>query len=99
MGSIKISSTGYWYRAKGKHLYDYSHSHDKSLCKAIEIFLKAEQAQSICDFGCGNGDYVLHLLTSGLNAIGYDGSPDLFVPGIIYTLDLSHSFKLDQTFD
>ena len=42
---------------------------------------------------------MLYLLTDGLNAIGYKGSPGLSIPWLIYNLDLSHCFEPDQTFD
>ena len=77
------------------------HFYDESLAFALVDFFIKERAQSIVDFGCGNGDYVKVLLSNQIDAIGYDGNPDTpkMTDGVGHVLDLSKSFDLNRSFD
>ncbi len=92
----EISEKGYWIGEVG----DW-HVTDWKLARAIGAFLQMEGAQSIVDFGCGEGDYVRCFLDAGLECEGYDGNPETpkLTKGLGKVLDLSESFDLGRTFD
>ena len=71
------------------------------ILNGIKNFLRAEEAISSVDFGCGEGDYVRVLLEDGFDSHGYDGNPQtpLITNGIGKILDLSTPFDLNRTFD
>tara|TARA_A100001391_G_C5076724_1_gene279342 strand:- start:2052 stop:2948 length:897 start_codon:yes stop_codon:yes gene_type:complete len=60
-----------------------------------------EEKSSVVDFGCGNADYVKHLIENGFECEAYDGNPDTpeMTDGIGKVLDLSEEFDLGKTFD
>lgn len=92
----EISEKGYWIGdANGWHVTDWN------LAKGLAIFLQREQARSVVDFGCGEGDYVQYFLDHGLDCIGYDGNPNTpeLTKGLGQVLDLSETFDLGRTFD
>ena len=60
-----------------------------------------EEGSSVVDFGCGNADYIKHLIENGFECEAYDGNPDTpeMTGGIGKVLDLSKKFDLGKTFD
>lgn len=67
----EISERGYWIG----DVRDWHHT-DWKLANAIVDFLYNEQAKTVVDFGCGEGDYTRLLLHHGFECTGYDGNPD-----------------------
>ena len=60
-----------------------------------------EENSSVVDFGCGNADYIKHLIENGFKCEAYDGNPNTseMTNGIGKVLDLSKEFDLGKTFD
>ena len=90
---MEINPKGFWENeiVKGGH-YD-----DHVLIPNLIEFLKAENAKSIVDFGCGNGYYVNEMVKAGLNATGFDGNPNTpkITKGLCGVMDLSIVKQLD----
>ncbi|MFZ4773681.1 MAG: methyltransferase domain-containing protein, partial [Chlamydiia bacterium] len=72
-----------------------------ALANSLVNFFKAEGANSVVDFGCGEGKYVRILLDNGITCRGYDGHPDTYEMsgGIAGVKDLSKPFYLGKKFD
>lgn len=94
--SYEISEKGYWIGEVAE-----CHVIDVALGEAITDFLIQEGAETVVDFGCGIGAYVVQLRNRGLAAQGYDGNPMTpeFTNGLCKVQDLSVPFQLDETFD
>jgi hypothetical protein len=72
------------------------HQFDNKLCDGLINFFKENNAISIADMGCGNGEYVKKIISKGLNCDGYDGNPNTVseTNGLCKILDLSKPFIL-----
>ena len=91
-GQPEILPNGSWV---GLHVLN-AHFFDKRLCKALIEFFKGEKAQSVVDFGCGDGKYVQKMIAEGISTYGYDGNPSTptLSNGTCQTLDLSKPVQL-----
>jgi len=60
-----------------------------------------EENSSVVDFGCGNADYIKHLIKNKFECEAYDGNPSTpeMTGGVGKVLDLSKEFDLGKTFD
>lgn len=92
MGEImKINARGYWENSTTE-----GHGHDEGLAKAIVDFLKKQRAESVVDFGCGDGFYTKFLNENKICCLGLDGNPHTpeLTDGQGYVLDLTlkHEF-------
>jgi len=60
-----------------------------------------EQNSTVVDFGCGNADYIKHLITLGFKCEAYDGNPNTpqMTDGIAKVQDLTVDFDLGKQFD
>ncbi len=96
-----IASESYYVSPHGYFIGDSEHVTDWKLADAIVDFLRKEKAQTLVDFGCGDGDYVNHFLKSGINAVGYDGNPvtEDASGGTCFVLDLSNPIDLQSRYD
>ena len=92
----EINGRGYWIGEVSEW-----HVTDHNLARAMNAFLRNENASSVVDFGCGEGDYVRCFLEHGFDCVGYDGNPDTptLTKGVGQVLDLSEPFDLERTFD
>src|SRR5579872_2414009 len=70
-----IASESYYVSSHGYFIGDSEHVTDWKLADAIVDFLQKEQAETLVDFGCGDGDYVNHFIKNDIHATGYDGNP------------------------
>ena len=52
------------------------HSFDESLCREIIHLFDGNEISSVCDMGCGAGQYVAELNEGGFVAVGIDGNPN-----------------------
>lgn len=93
--SYYISPRGYFIGESGEHVTDWF------LAEAMVQFLKKEDAESVVDFGCGDGDYVNFFIKNNLKAVGYDGNPvtESVSGGTCYVRDLSRPLELERKFD
>lgn len=84
---MKISEKGYW----EDEIVDGGHYDDYILIPHLIDFLKKENADSIVDFGCGNGYYIKEMIKHGLKATGFDGNPNTpkITDGLCGVMDLS----------
>lgn len=98
---IAFASESYYVSPKGYFIGDSEHITDWSLAEGIAKFLKEEGAQTVVDFGCGDGDYVNYYIKQGLIAVGYDGNPvtEEVSGGTCFVMDLSVPVDLGQQFD
>ncbi len=96
-----FASESYYISPNGYFIGDSEHVTDLKLAEAIVDFLKNENAQTVVDFGCGDGDYVNYFIKNGLTAVGYDGNPvtELASGGTCFVQDLSISMDLHHQFD
>lgn len=96
-GNCVINEHGYYLGTDHSDQYYF----DESLADALIQFFKKENAQSVVDFGCGNGDYVKALQNQHIYCEGYDGNPDTFniSRGVAHVADLSQPFDLNKRFD
>ena len=69
---MQVNTKGYWENEN----VEEGHFDDCKLIYHLIDFLKNEKAESIVDFGCGNGYYVKKMREAGLNADGFDGNPN-----------------------
>ncbi|MBS0626744.1 MAG: methyltransferase domain-containing protein [Verrucomicrobia bacterium] len=95
------ASESYYVSPHGYFIGESEHVTDWKLAKAIVDFLKSEGAQTVVDFGCGDGDYVNYYLKNGLTAVGYDGNPvtEMVSGGTCFVQDLSVPLDLQKKFD
>ena len=92
----EVSEKGFWIGEVSQwHITDWN------LANALASFFHQEQAQSIVDFGCGEGDYAHSLLDNGFDVEAYDGNPDTpaLTKGLGKIQDLSVPFDLHKQFD
>lgn len=96
MSNFKIDEKGFWYCENGE-----SHCFDERLCKEISKIFKEQGIESVVDFGCGPGKYVLSFIESGLDCVGFDGNPNTpkYTKGVCKVQDLSEDFDLGKTFE
>jgi len=96
-----IASESYYVSPNGYFIGDSEHVTDWKLADAIVAFLKDHRAQSVVDFGCGDGDYVNHFIKNGFKAVGYDGNPvtKLASGGTCFVQDLSIPVNFNKKFD
>lgn len=94
--SIEISENGFWIGEDPEW-----HVTDWKLAYGILAFLQQENAESVVDFGCGEGDYARLFWEHGLDSEGYDGNPETptISKGFATVQDLSVPFYLGRTFD
>ena len=57
-----VASESYYVSSHGYFIGDSEHVTDWKLADAIVDFLRKEKAETLVDFGCGDGDYVNHLI-------------------------------------
>lgn len=79
----------YWNeRAKRKYYYKneefytttpipYYYRRRKIILKKIEKLIAANKCAEICDFGCGDGEYIKHLYKPDINFYGLDASVEM----------------------
>lgn len=75
MSNQLVHERGYWLFGDQKTV-DREHVYDRGLAEGIVEFLTSQLADSVIDFGCGNGMYVRRLVDAGFAACGYDGNPN-----------------------
>jgi len=83
-------------RAEGSAIL---HKIDDGILNSLpQIF---EEDSTVVDFGCGNADYIKHLISEGFKCEAYDGNPSTveMTNGIGEVLDLSKDFDLNKKFD
>ena len=92
----KINENGFWEGKEAKK----QHCYDNKLSNALLTFLKNEKAKTVCDFGCGMGNYVKHFIKNNISASGYDGNPNTpeLTNNICKILDLSKPINFDTKF-
>ena len=94
---MSIHQNGYWegLEAVSQHVYD------SSLGNSLVQFFKAQNINSLVDFGCGMGNYVKTFRQKNINAIGYDGNPNTpeLTNNLCNVLDLSIPKIFDEPFD
>jgi len=94
---MSIHQNGYWegLEASCQHVYD------SSLGNSLVQFFKAQNVNSLVDFGCGMGNYVKTFRQKNINAIGYDGNPNTpeLTNNLCDVLDLSIPKIFDEPFD
>lgn len=97
IGHAAIDEHGYYLGTEHSDQYYF----DEPLARALIQFFKNEGAQSVVDFGCGNGDYVKALRSHQIYCEGYDGNPDTFFisGGAAHVADLSQPINLNKQFD
>jgi len=66
------SITGFWTDEQRN-----THITSKELSDHLVSFYKSKDIESLLDLGCGNGNYVSHLLENGIKAYGIDRNPIL----------------------
>jgi tryptophanyl-tRNA synthetase len=93
---MKINERGYW-----ENFDSEGHFFDSSLSDKLIEYSTENNVKTLCDFGCGMGDYVSKLLDNGFICEAYDGNPNTekLTNGIAKTLDLSIPFELNKKFD
>jgi hypothetical protein len=76
------------------------HAFDATLCKNLIAFFK-DQGGTVCDLGCGMGDYTRSMRAAGITADGYDGNPDTptLTKGVGKVRDLSTPFEFPEKYD
>jgi cyclopropane fatty-acyl-phospholipid synthase-like methyltransferase len=96
-----FASESYYVSPRGYFIGDSEHVTDWKLAEAIAKFLQKEQATTLVDFGCGDGDYVNYFIKQGIDTIGYDGNPvtEIASGGTCFVLDLSNLIDLNNRFD
>ena len=101
LGNIAFSSESYYVSPNGYFIGESEHVTDWRLADAIVSFLQEQEAHTVVDFGCGDGDYVNHFIKFGLTAVGYDGNPitEDVSGGSCFIKDLSMPVDLGQKFD
>lgn len=92
----KINENGFWEGLEAKN----QHCYDKKLSEELLNFFKNEKIESVCDLGCGMGNYVKHFKENGLNASGFDGNPNTLelTNNICSVLDLSKPIKFEKSY-
>ncbi len=93
----RINENGFWEGSESKS----QHVYDSTLSEALLNFLKKEEVKTICDFGCGLGNYVKHFKDNNIDATGYDGNPNTpeLTNNLCNVLDLSIPKKFDIPFN
>lgn len=96
MTSFKINTRGYWETND-----DIGHVFDPILCNELVVILRESKIKTLCDFGCGMGDYSKLFVTNNIKCDAYDGNPntELLTNGIGKVLDLSNKAKLGKSYD
>jgi cyclopropane fatty-acyl-phospholipid synthase-like methyltransferase len=94
---MSIHENGYWQGCEAQS----QHAHDGNLAKALVKFLKNENVETLCDFGCGMGKYVKYFIDNNINAVGFDGNPNTpeLTNNLCKVLDLSEPVKFPILFD
>jgi hypothetical protein len=92
MASPLLHPQGYWLSHEEGHFFD------PILARELELLL---YGKSVCDFGCGMGEYVHWFRKNGLECDGYDGNPNTYELslGECGTLDLAKPFDLEKRYD
>jgi cyclopropane fatty-acyl-phospholipid synthase-like methyltransferase len=95
------ASESYYVSPRGYFIGESEHVTDWSLAEAIVRFLEKEQAETVADFGCGDGHYVNFYIKNNLHAVGYDGNPvtESASGGTCFVRDLSRPIDLEKKFD
>lgn len=89
-----IHETGYW-PSNGIEGWHY---HSKNVNDWIIEYLKNRKSETIYDFGCGLGDYLLNLHKNGFtDLIGFEGDPSRQHEGFqIIKQNLAEPFNLEK---
>ena len=81
---MNINETGCWMDPEPAHL------HDAKLAAALVTAFRGANAESVVDFGCGDGFYVKALLHACIRSWGFDGNPYIEVTHpYLHTHDLT----------
>ena len=93
---MSINENGFWEGTEAES----QHCYDEKLSSELLTFFKNEKSKTVCDLGCGMGNYVKHFIQNNLNASGYDGNPNTpeLTNNICKVLDLSKPIKFDIPF-
>ena len=59
---IVCASESYYVSSHGYFIGDSEHVTDQKLAVALAAFFHKEQAHTVVDFGCGDGDYINYLI-------------------------------------
>jgi cyclopropane fatty-acyl-phospholipid synthase-like methyltransferase len=96
-----VASESYYVSSHGYFIGDSEHVTDWKLADTIVDFLRKESAETLVDFGCGDGDYVNYFIKNGICAVGYDGNPvtEDASGGTCFVLDLSSPVDLQKHYD
>lgn len=101
LGMPLAASESYYVSSHGYFIGDSEHVTDWNLADAIIEFLSDHRAETLVDFGCGDGDYVNYFIEHGIRAVGYDGNPvtEDASGGTCFVLDLSNPVDLHNKYD
>lgn len=119
MSEKKKTTSDYWderanreYCYKNEKFYTitpipYYYSRRKVILKKIEKLIEYKNYKSICDFGCGDGEYIIKLKKEGIKFYGIDASPKMIELAQARTSDItdieyevsSKGISIDQKFD
>lgn len=89
---------GYWL-FKDQETLQKAHMFDPGLANAL---CKLFEKQTVCDIGCGLGEYVAHLRAAKIEAEGWDGNPhtESFAKSkFCHVADFSQKVWLKRMFD
>ena len=78
------------------HTAQKRHRHDPDLSDFLVSFFK-DEADTVADFGCGNGSYLSELHRSGIKCVGYDGNQETerHTNGLGKSLNLAKKIDVD----
>jgi len=98
---VAFCSESYYVSPKGYFIGESEHVTDWQLAKSLVAFFKKENARTIADFGCGDGDYVNYFIQRGFKAVGYDGNPvtERTSGGTCFVRDFSKPIDVKKRFD
>lgn len=91
-----ISEKGYWI---GEDVV-CEHAFDGKLCQALITFFRTKGG-TVCDLGCGMGEYTRKMREAGISADGFDGNPNTpqLTNGLANVLDLSVPVNFPKKYD
>ena len=96
LSTLCISEKGYWIGEEAA----CEHAFDEKLCQNLIDFFKS-RGGSVCDLGCGMGEYTRRMRKAGIFADGFDGNPDtpVITDGLANVLDLSIPFVFEKPYE
>ena len=97
-----IHANGFWVgeESSGQHMYDTTLSNALVTYFTQQAKFNEKVKFSVCDFGCGMGNYVEHLRKNKIIADGFDGNPNTaqLSKNVAQVIDLSEPFSLGRTY-